>query len=58
MTVKTRPAVQRSDCGECGMNVAAPEYHPYWFCLLFKKGYDPREMAEDFRKALAYVEAR
>ena len=28
----------RSDCGECGQNVATGEYHPYLFCALYKAG--------------------
>lgn len=29
-------------CGECGMHVIGPEYHPYLFCELFKLGHaDP-----------------
>lgn len=36
------PRTARFDCGECGMNVAAREFHPYWYCVLFKNGVDPR----------------
>lgn len=39
-------------CQECGMNTAAAsEYHPIEYCVLYKEGFDPRQLEQTLRLA-------
>jgi hypothetical protein len=29
---------------------SASEYHPYWFCVLYKAGQDPRTILKEERR--------
>lgn len=39
---KKRPTT--FDCAECGMLQEGPMFHPYWHCVLWKGGVDPRHL--------------
>jgi hypothetical protein len=32
------------DCTECGMLQEGAMFHPYWHCVLYKAGIDPRHL--------------
>lgn len=36
-----RTKLRREPCGDCGAMVEPGEYHPHYFCVLHRGGYDP-----------------
>lgn len=41
-------------CGDCGMPVAAKEYHPYAACLMYKASGDPDTVRANLGSVVAH----